>query len=94
MSFGVCSSLVFKNTTTRLISMHHALSSAPSPQVEDKVVKMETELAALKEQMNSLLAYIATRSNIPEHVAAMAPGLVSASNNSSIVLTCTSCCSI
>jgi len=57
-------------------------------------MKMETELAALKEQMNSLLAYIATRSYVLEHVAAMAPGLVSASNNSAIVLTCTSCFSI
>jgi len=94
MSFGVCSSLVFKKSTTRLTDMHHTSSSAPSPQVEDKVMKMETELAALKEQMNSLLAYIATRSDVPEHVVAMAPGLVSASNNSAIVLTCTSCFSI
>jgi len=31
------------------IGKHHASSSTPSPQVEDKVVKMETELAALKE---------------------------------------------
>ena len=58
--------------------MHHASSSAPSPQVEDKVVKMETELATLNAQMNSLFAYIATRSDVPKHVAAMAPGLVSA----------------
>jgi len=55
---------------------------------------MEFVLAALKEQMNSLLVYIATRSDVPEHVTAMAPGLVSASNNSTIVLTCTSWCSI
>jgi len=94
MSFGACPSLVFKKSTTRLTGMHHTLSSAPSPQVEDKLVKMETELVALKAQMNSLLAYIATRSDVPEHVAAMAPGLVSASNNSVIILTCTSCCSI
>jgi len=60
--------------------MDYASSSAPSPQVEDKVVKMETELATLKEQMNSLLAYIATRSDVFEHFTAMAPGLVSASN--------------
>jgi len=44
--------------------------------------------------MNSLLAYIATRSDVPEHVAAKTPGLVSASNNYAIVLTCTSFCSI
>jgi len=49
MSFGACSSLVFKKSTTRLTGMHHASSSAPSPQVEDKVMKMENELAALKE---------------------------------------------
>jgi len=34
----------------------------------------------IKEQINSLLAYIATRSDVPEHVAAMIPSLVSASN--------------
>jgi len=50
--------------------------------------------ACSSRQMNSLLAYITTRPDVPEHVAAMAPGLVSASNNSAIVLTCTSCCSI
>jgi len=55
MLFGACSSLVFKKTITRLTGMHHASSSAPSPQVQDKVVKMETELAAMKEQMNSFL---------------------------------------
>jgi len=94
MSFGACPSLVFKKSTTRLTGMHHASSSEPSSQVEDKVVKMEAELIALKAHMNSLLAYIATRSDVPEHVAAMASGLVSASNNSVIVLTCTSCCNI
>jgi len=94
MSFGACSFLVFKKSTTRLTGMHHASSSAPSPQVEDKVVKMETKLATLKEQMNSLLVYIATRSDVPEHVAAMTPNLVNASNNFAIVLTCTSCYSI
>jgi len=45
--------------------MDYASSSAPLLEVKDKVVKMETELATLKEQMNSLLAYIATRSNNP-----------------------------
>jgi len=60
--------------------MNYASSSAPSPQVEDKVVKMETELATHKEQMNSLLAYIATRSDVPEYVAAMTRGLVSSLN--------------
>jgi len=44
--------------------------------------------------MNSLLAYIVRRSDVPEHVAAMAPGLLSVSNNFDIVLTCISCCSI
>ena len=55
---------------------------------------MEFVLAALKEQMNSLLVYIATRSDVPEHVTVMTPGLVSVSNNSTIVLKCTSCCII
>jgi len=34
----------------------------------------------IKEQINSLLVYIATRLDVPEHVAVMAPALVSASN--------------
>jgi len=29
----------------------------------------------IKEQINSLFAYIAIRSDVPEHVAAMTPGL-------------------
>jgi len=94
MSFGVCYSLVFKKSTIRLTGMHHTSSSVPSSQVEDKVMKMETELAAMKEHMNSLLTYIVTRLDVLEHVVAMAPGLVSASNNFAIVLTCTSCFSI
>jgi len=76
LSFGACSSLAFKKTTIKLTGTDHASSSAPSPQVDDKVVKMETELAALKEQKNPLLAYIATRSDVPEHVVAMTPSLV------------------
>jgi len=77
--------------------MDYASSSAPSPQVEDKVVKMETELATLKEQMNSLLAYIATRLDVLELFIAMAPGLVGASNIfccSINVYMYTFCCSI
>jgi len=41
MTFGACSSLDFKKTKTTLTGMDHASSSAPSPQIEDKVVKME-----------------------------------------------------
>ena len=44
MSFGACYSLVLKKSTTRLTGMHHALSSAPSPQVEDKVVRWKLNL--------------------------------------------------
>jgi len=80
LSFEACSTLVFKKTTIKLTGIDYPSSSAPSPQVEDKVVKMEIELATLKEQMNSLLAYIVRRSGVPEHFAAMASGLVSASN--------------
>jgi len=66
--------------------MNYASSRAPSPEVEDKIVEMETELATLKDQMNYLLPYIATRLDVPKHFAAMTPSLVRASN--------TLCCSI
>jgi len=86
LSYGAYCTLVFKKSTTGLSGMNYVFSSSPSPHVEDKVVKMETELATLKDQMNSLLAYIATRPDAPEHFAAMALGLVCASNTSIFIL--------
>jgi len=36
--------------------------------MEDKVSQMETKLATVKNQMNNLLAYIASRKDVPEHL--------------------------
>ncbi|XP_068491002.1 uncharacterized protein [Phaseolus vulgaris] len=81
LSYGACPNLAFKGSTTRLSGMNHASSSSTSSNVEDKVTQMENELATLKNQMNTLLAYIASRKDVPEHFAAMAANLVHASTN-------------
>ena len=81
LSYGVCPSLVFKGSTTRLSGMNHASSSSTSSNVEDKVTQMEKELATVKNEMNTLLAYIASRKDVPEHFATMAANSVHASTN-------------
>jgi len=59
--------------------MKYASSSSTSSNVEDKVIQMETELATVKNQMNTLLAYIAWRKDVQEHFAATTTTLVHAS---------------
>ncbi|XP_068488695.1 uncharacterized protein [Phaseolus vulgaris] len=81
LSYGACLSLAFKGSTTRLSGMNHASSSSTSSNVEDKITQMENELATVKNQMNTLLAYIASRKDVPEHFAAIAANLVHASTN-------------
>jgi len=49
--------------------MNYAFSSSTSSNVEDKVVQMESELATMKNQMQTLLAYIASKKHVPEHFA-------------------------
>ena len=56
-----------------------------SSNVEDKVTQMENELATLKNQMNTLLAYIASRKDVPEYFTAMAANLVHASTNEVLI---------
>jgi len=79
LSYGACPSLAFKGSTTRLSGMNYASSSSTSSNVEDKVTQMETELATVKNQMNTFLAYIALRKDVLEHFVAMAANLVHAS---------------
>jgi len=45
--------------------MNYASSSSITSNGEDKVTQMETELATMKNQMNTLLAYIASRKDVP-----------------------------
>jgi len=85
LSYGVCPSLVFKGSTTRLSGMNHASSSSTSSNVEDKVTQMEKELATVKNQMNTFLAYIASRKDVPEHFAAMKASLFHASTNEVLI---------
>jgi len=45
--------------------MNHASSSGSSPNVEEKVEHMDIELATVRSQMHTLLAYIAYRPDVP-----------------------------
>ncbi|XP_068498196.1 uncharacterized protein [Phaseolus vulgaris] len=82
LSYGACPTLAFKKSTTRLSNMNHGSSSGgSSTNVEEKVDQMATELAIVKSQMHTLLAYIASRPDVPEHLAAMAANLVQPSIN-------------
>ena len=77
LSYGACPTLAFRKSTTRLSNMNHGSSSGgSSTNVEEKVDQMETELATV-----NLLAYIASRPDVPEHLAAMAANLVQPSIN-------------
>ena len=51
--------------------MKYASSSSTSSNVEDKIIQMETELATVKKQMNTLITYIASRKDVLEHFAAI-----------------------
>ncbi|QCE04995.1 hypothetical protein DEO72_LG8g3037 [Vigna unguiculata] len=68
LSYGACSTLAFQQPTTRIRGIKFASHNAASPHDEDKFVKIENELATIKNQ---------------EHVAAMATGLVCPSINES-----------
>jgi len=46
---------------------------------------MQSEFATVKIQMQTLLAYIASRKHVPEHFAAMEANLVHASINEVLV---------
>ena len=60
---------------------HGSSSGGSSTNVEEKVDQMATELATVKSQMHTLLAYIASRPDVPEHLAAMAANFVQPSIN-------------
>ncbi|QCD82430.1 hypothetical protein DEO72_LG2g2768 [Vigna unguiculata] len=75
LSYGVCPTLAFQQSITRIRGIHFASPNAASPHDEDKFVKIENELAIVKNQVQTLLAYIASKEDVPEHVAAMVAGL-------------------
>jgi len=66
--------------------MNYASSSSTSSTVEDKVIQMESELPTVKNQINTLLVYIALRKDVPKHFVAMTANLVHASNNEVLIL--------
>ena len=74
--YGACPTLAFQQSTTRIRGINFASPNAASPHDEDKFVKIENELATVKNQVQTLLAYIASKEDVPEHVAAMVAGLV------------------
>ena len=68
LSYGACPTLAFRKSTTRLSNMNHGSSSGgSSTNVEEKVDQVATELVTVKSQMHTLLAYIASRPDVPEH---------------------------
>jgi len=85
LSFGACPTLAFQQCpTAKLNGINFASSSGTSSNTEDKFVKMESELATVKNQMNQMqtvLAYIASREDIPEPLAAMVAAFVHPSSN-------------
>ncbi|QCD96374.1 hypothetical protein DEO72_LG6g1076 [Vigna unguiculata] len=76
LSHGACPTLAFKQSTTRLNGMNFASCSATSTNRDEKFLKMENELTNLKNQMQTLVAYIASIDEVPDHFAAMAAGLI------------------
>ncbi|XP_068475821.1 uncharacterized protein [Phaseolus vulgaris] len=82
LSYGACPTLAFRKSTTRVSNMNNGSSSGgSSTNVEEKVEKMATELAVVRSQMHTMLAYIASRPDVLEHFAAMATNLVQTSIN-------------
>jgi len=85
LSFGACPTLAFKQCpTARLNGINFASSSGTSSNMDDKFVKMESELATVKNQMKQMqkvLAYVASREYILEPLAAMVAALVHPSSN-------------
>jgi len=81
LSYGVFPNLAFKRFTIRLSGMNYASSSETSANVEDKVVQMESELATVNIQIQTLLAYISSRKDVLEHFTAITSNLVHASIN-------------
>jgi len=55
--------------------MNFASSSGTSPNTEDKFVRIENELATIKSQMQTLLAYITYKEDVPEYLASIVVGL-------------------
>ncbi|XP_027922706.1 uncharacterized protein LOC114180591 [Vigna unguiculata] len=75
LSYGACPTLAFQQSTKRIKGINFASPNVASPHDKDKFVKIENELATVKNQVQTLLAYIASKEDVPEHVAAMVAGL-------------------
>ncbi|TKY59581.1 transposase, Ptta/En/Spm, plant [Spatholobus suberectus] len=75
LGMGVCPTIAFKHTTTQLNGMNLGSSIANTSHLEEKFVNMETKVATVKSQMQTLLAYIALKEggNIPEEIASLFP---------------------
>jgi len=55
--------------------MNFTSCSATSTNMEDKFVKMKNELIVVKNQMQIMFTYIASRDDVPEYFATMTTGL-------------------
>ncbi|QCD89844.1 hypothetical protein DEO72_LG4g794 [Vigna unguiculata] len=85
LSFGAYLTTVFQQCpTTKLSGINFASSSGTSLNMDDMFVKMGSELATVKNQMNQMqtvLSYISSREDIPKPLASMVVALVHPSSN-------------
>ncbi|TKY62207.1 HGWP repeat containing protein [Spatholobus suberectus] len=77
LGLGLCPTIAFKHITTRLggINSGSSNASASSMGIEEKFVNMEYEIVTMKSQVQTLIAYIATKEggNIPLELATLFP---------------------
>jgi len=81
LSTGACPTIAFQHSTTRLSGINFASSSTTSPNTNEKFVKIENELAFVKNQVQMSLAYIASKEDVLEQCVAMVVGLIHSSTN-------------
>ena len=75
-AYEACATIAFMRSITTLSGMKFASFSATSPNIENNVVKKKNKLATIKNQKQTLLAYIASSHDVPEHFIAMSTGFV------------------
>ncbi|QCD96130.1 hypothetical protein DEO72_LG6g832 [Vigna unguiculata] len=84
LSFGACPTLAFQQClTAKLSGINFASSSGTSSNMENRFV-MKSELATVKNQVNQMqtvIAYIASKEDIPEPLGSMVAAFVHSSSN-------------
>jgi len=74
---SACPTIVFKVP----LNINFASSNTTSPNMDDKFVKIENELAIVKNHMQKLFVYIASKEDVSEDLATIIVCLVHSSTN-------------